>query len=147
MQLRTLLLTTFHPSLSPTNYNHPKHFQFNEQSFCDYFIIKDWLWNCRWSVSTYFIDFLVKSKIQISDGLGTRNLGFGLCKLPSQWASWTRLFLHSLPNVCHIWRFFRVEHTLGAMKLWKIIKYAKRNWQIMKKAFFNLPKTHFLADY
>ena len=41
--------------------------------------------------------------------------------------SWTRRFFIFLPTFCHIWWFFKEEHTESTihMKIWKIINYGK----------------------
>ena len=55
-----------------------------------------------------------------------------------------KAFLHFLPNFCHIWWFFKVEHAEVSSELCKIIKYGKNKFsKKWRKALFDLPLTHF----
>ena len=72
----------------------------------------------------------------ISGGTGTRNPGFGYSEYHGE-MDLRQVFLHLLPNFCHIWWFFKVEHTKGAAELWKIHKYSKNLAIKWRKALFN----------
>ena len=55
------------------------------------------------------------SRVVVADRVGTRNSDFlGTRNQPKNGfkASWTRPFFISLPNFCHIRRFFKVSHCL-----------------------------------
>ena len=104
-----------------------------------------------WTRNFIFCHFWWFFKVECTNP-GYPKIGF---QVPETWvlkvpwrngfkAIWTRLFI-IFCQILATW-FFKVERTDDTAKLWKTLKCVKNLAKKWRKALFNLPSIHFLAD-